>query len=73
MNPMTAADVEGKFRSTACKLIDEKQTRQIIDTVCNLEKLNDIGDLVKLLVIPGQISRNYGLIPKEAGHENFSS
>jgi len=30
--------------------MDEKQMRQIIDTVYNLEKLDDIGELVKLLV-----------------------
>jgi len=56
MNPMTDADVENKFRSMAGKLLDEQQMRQIIDTVYNLEKLDDIGELVKLLVIPGQIS-----------------
>jgi len=56
MNPMTDADVEEKFRSMAGKFMDEKQMRQVVDTVYNLEKLDDIGDLVKLLVIPGQIS-----------------
>ncbi len=54
MNPMTDADVEEKFRSMVGKFMGEKQMRQIIDTVYNLEKLNDIGDLLKLLVIPGQ-------------------
>ena len=56
MNPMTDADVENKFRSMAGKFMDEQQMRQIIDTVYNLEKLDDIGEFVKLLVIPGQIS-----------------
>ncbi|MBI2988734.1 MAG: MmgE/PrpD family protein [Deltaproteobacteria bacterium] len=56
MNPMTDADVEEKFRSLARKFMDEKQMSQITDTVYNLEKLDDIGKLVKLLVIPGQIS-----------------
>ena len=50
MNPMTDGDVEEKFRSMASKFMDEKQMRQIIDTVYNLEKLDDIGELVKLLV-----------------------
>ena len=54
MNPMTDADVEEKFRSMAGKLMVEEQMRQIIDTVYNLDKLDDIGDLVKMLVIPGQ-------------------
>jgi 2-methylcitrate dehydratase len=52
MNPMTDADVEKKFRSMAGKFMDEKHMRQIIDAVYNLEKLDDIGQLVKLLVIP---------------------
>ncbi len=56
MNPMTDADVEEKFRSMAGKFMGEKQIRQIIDTVYNLEKLDDIGKLLKMLVIPGQIS-----------------
>ena len=49
MNPMTDADVEEKFRSLAGKFMGEKQMMQIIDTVHNLEKLDDIGDLAKLL------------------------
>ncbi len=56
MNPMTDADVEEKFRSMAGKFMGEKQIRQIIDTIYNLEKLDDIGKLLKMLVIPGQIS-----------------
>ena len=54
MNPMTDADVENKFRSMAGKLMDEQQMRQIIDTVYRLDTLNDIGELVKLLVVPEQ-------------------
>ncbi|MBI2987665.1 MAG: MmgE/PrpD family protein [Deltaproteobacteria bacterium] len=57
MNPMSDADVERKFRSMAGKFMGEKQMRQIIDTVYNLEKLDDIGELIKLLVAPGQISQ----------------
>jgi 2-methylcitrate dehydratase len=56
MNPMTDSDAEEKFRSMAGKLVSQQQMRQIIDTVYNLEKLGDIGDLTKLLVIPGQTS-----------------
>jgi len=55
MNPMSALDVEEKFRSMAGKLMNEKQVKQIVDTVHNLEKLDDIGDMVRLLVIPEQI------------------
>jgi hypothetical protein len=34
----------------------EKQLRQVIDAVYNLEKLDDVGKLVNLLVVPGQVS-----------------
>src|SRR5262245_982502 len=54
MNPMNDADVEEKFRSMAGKLMDEQQMREIIDTVYNLEKLDDIGNLVRLLILPSQ-------------------
>ena len=57
MNPLSDVDLEEKFRSMAGKFMDEKQLKQIIDTVHNLEKLDDIGDLVKLLVFP---QRNKG-------------
>ncbi|MBI2988437.1 MAG: MmgE/PrpD family protein [Deltaproteobacteria bacterium] len=60
MNPMTDADVEEKFRSMAGKLMNEKQMRQIIDAVYNLEKLDDIGKLMKLLVLPPQASLKSG-------------
>jgi len=54
MNPMNDADVEEKFRSMAGKLMDEQQMREIIETVYNLEKLDDIGNLVRLLILPSQ-------------------
>jgi len=57
MNPMTDADVEEKFRSMAGKFMDEKQMRQVIDTIYNLDEVDDIGELIKLLVIPEQISQ----------------
>jgi len=56
MNPMTDADLEVKFRSMAGKLMGEQQMKQIIDTIYNLEKLDDIGELVRLVVIPRHIS-----------------
>lgn len=56
VNPMTDADVEEKFRSMAGKFMGEQQMKQIVDTLYNLEKLDDIGTLVKLLVASEQIS-----------------
>src|SRR5262245_28626342 len=52
MNPMTDADVDEKFRSMAGEFIGDNQIRQIVDCVYNLEKLDDIGKLMKLLVAP---------------------
>jgi 2-methylcitrate dehydratase len=52
VNPMTDADVEEKFRSMAGKLMGEKQMGQVIDTIHNLDEVDDIGELMKLLVIP---------------------
>ena len=51
MNPMTEADVAHKFRTLAGKLMEEKQMREIVDTAYALENLDDIGALVKLLII----------------------
>jgi len=56
MNPATDADIEEKFRSMAGKFMDEKQIRQIVNTVNELENVEDIARLVRLLVIPAQIS-----------------
>ncbi len=56
MNPMTDADVEQKFRSMASKFMNERQMSRIIDVVYNLENLDDIGELLKLLIFPGPIS-----------------
>jgi 2-methylcitrate dehydratase len=56
MNPVTDADLEEKFRSMACKFMDEKQMSQIIDAIYNLDKVEDVGELVNLLVVPEQVS-----------------
>ncbi len=56
MNAATEADVEEKFRSMAGKFMGGEQMAKIVDTVSNLETLDDIGGLVKLLVIPQEIS-----------------
>jgi 2-methylcitrate dehydratase len=56
MNPMTDADVEEKFRSMAGKFMGEKQMMQVVDTVYNLEKIDDIGKLMELLVVNENIS-----------------
>jgi 2-methylcitrate dehydratase len=59
MNPVTDTDLEEKFRSMAGKFMDESQMSHIIDSIYNLEKLEDIGGLVKLLVIPELTTSHY--------------
>ena len=54
MNPVTDADLEEKFRSMASEFMDENQMSRVIDAIYNLEKLEDISGLIKLLVIPEQ-------------------
>ncbi len=50
-NPMTDEEIEAKFRAMASKLMGEKQIRQISDMCYNLEKVKDIGQLMKLLAV----------------------
>ena len=49
-DPLTDAELEEKFRKMAKKYMGERQMKQIIDTVWNLEKLDDMGKLMKLMV-----------------------
>ena len=49
-DPLTDTEVEEKFRKMAIKYMSERQMKQIIDTVWNLEKLDDMGKLMKLMV-----------------------
>lgn len=55
-NPMTDEEIEQKFRSMAGKFMDENQMSRIIETVAKLDKLEDIGQLLRLLVIQGRSS-----------------
>jgi 2-methylcitrate dehydratase len=59
MNPVTDADLEEKFRSMAGKFMDESQMSHIIDSIYNLENLEDIGELVKLLIFPEPNTSRY--------------
>jgi 2-methylcitrate dehydratase len=54
MNPLTDADLEHKFRSLACTYMDDAQMTEIIRTVNDLDKLDDVGTLMKLLVAPAK-------------------
>ncbi len=49
-SPMSDDDIEAKFRDMAGKHMGEQQMARIIDTVRNVEKLDDMYDLMKLMV-----------------------
>ncbi|MFC2025523.1 MmgE/PrpD family protein [Chloroflexota bacterium] len=49
-DPLTDEELEDKFRDMAAKYMDEEQIRKIFDAVWNVEKLNDINKLTRLMV-----------------------
>ena len=49
-NPMSDPEVEEKFRMMATKLLDDQQVRDCVNTIWNLEKISDVGQLADLLV-----------------------
>lgn len=49
-NSMTDEEINNKFCTMACAFMSEQETKRVIDTIYNLDKLNDIGILMKLLV-----------------------
>lgn len=53
-NPMSDQEIQAKFSNMASKLLPQERVKQIIQTVENLDKLEDVSSLMKLLVIPKQ-------------------
>jgi 2-methylcitrate dehydratase len=51
-DPLTDEELEGKFRDMAIKYMDEEQIKKIFDTVWNIEKLDDMNELTRLMVFP---------------------
>ncbi len=49
-NPMSDSELEEKFRSMAAKYMDDAQIREVIATIYNLDKLDDIGQLTENLI-----------------------
>jgi len=49
-NPMTDEEIVEKFRSMASKYMSDPQMKQVIDTVFELDKLDDIATLSRLMV-----------------------
>ena len=47
-NPLTDAELEKKFRSLACGPLSEAQADSLLDRLWNLEKLADVGEVIRL-------------------------
>ena len=47
-NPMSQAEVEGKFSKLAAGMLNDAQTGRLLDTLWNLENLADAGEIVRL-------------------------
>jgi 2-methylcitrate dehydratase len=50
-NPMTDEEVQAKFRKLANRLMGKCQIDRIIEVVNRIEKIDDIGEITKLLVV----------------------
>jgi hypothetical protein len=48
---MTDEGVQEKFRKLAIRLMGKSQIDQVIEVVNNIEKVDDIGEVTKLLVV----------------------
>ncbi|MFC1921534.1 MmgE/PrpD family protein [Chloroflexota bacterium] len=53
-DPLSDKELEDKFREMAVKCMSEKQIQDIFDTIWNLERLDDIGDLMKMMIWKSQ-------------------
>ncbi len=51
-NPMSADEVREKFRSLVDPILPPGRPQQIIEAVDNIEKIKNIDDLARLLVVP---------------------
>jgi 2-methylcitrate dehydratase len=50
LNPMTDEELEEKFRGMSSRFMNDAQLRRVINKVRQLDRLNDIGELMKILV-----------------------
>ena len=53
-NPLTDQELEDKFRAMANRYMPEEQIKQIIDAIWNLERLDDMGSLMRLMIFPAR-------------------
>ncbi len=47
-NPLTPEEVEAKFRSASGSVLTKRKQDDFIEAIWRLDKLKDIGDLMKL-------------------------
>ena len=50
LDPMTDKEIEEKFQGTASKYMSDGRMKQVMDTIYNLENLDGISELMKLMV-----------------------
>lgn len=50
-NPLTDEELRGKFKNLASKFMKERQISDLISAVYNLEEIDDVGKLAKMLVL----------------------
>jgi 2-methylcitrate dehydratase PrpD len=50
MNPVTSEELEGKFRRLASAVLNDRGMHQVVETVGDLDSLEDVSELVALLV-----------------------
>jgi 2-methylcitrate dehydratase len=50
--PLTDKELEDKFTGMTIKYLGKERVRKLLDTIWNVEKLNDISKLTKLMVFP---------------------
>jgi 2-methylcitrate dehydratase len=51
-DPLTDKELEDKFTGLAARYMPQKQIEEIFETVWNLEKLDDLSSLARLMVFP---------------------
>lgn len=53
-DPLSDKELEDKFRSMATKYMGEEQIQEIFDAVWNVERLDDMNELTRLMVFPSR-------------------
>ncbi len=64
-NPMTDQEIIDKFKSMASKYMDEQQMAELIGTIFELDKLDDISKLSRLMVFSKIYSERFRRAPRQ--------